>query len=145
MGCKVVQPLASRGKSVWKLYLLTHLAQVRAVTQLRAYLSSRAQSHGTLYLDATAVRLAQGILLLMRPSTACFNPISSIFQRVMANSGNANHHHLKLLCCLMVGLGETLRILRGTEWWVTSLKQFRSKLWRSGDGSSLVNLYVFPS
>ena len=54
-----------RGKAVWQVYLLTHLAQAKAATQLWVHLTLRAQSYCTWYPDATAVCLTQGMFLLM--------------------------------------------------------------------------------
>jgi len=55
------------------VYLLTHLAQAKAATQLWVHLALRAQSYCTWYPDATAVCLTQGMFLLMSYSASSGN------------------------------------------------------------------------
>ena len=50
------------------MYLLTHLAEAKAATQLWVHLTLRAQSYCTWYPDATAVCLTPDMFLLMYPS-----------------------------------------------------------------------------
>jgi len=54
-----------RGKALWLVYLLTHLAQAKTATQLWVHLTLRAQSYCTWDPDAIAVCLTQGMFLLM--------------------------------------------------------------------------------
>jgi len=58
-----------RGKAIWQRYLMRHLAQVKAATQLWVHRMLRAQSYRTWYPDTTAVCLAQEMFLVMFKST----------------------------------------------------------------------------
>ena len=69
--------LVSRCNSVWQRSLLTHLAQESVATNHRTHLASWAPIFCTWNPDAKAVRLVQGIFLLMLSDSEATIPVKT--------------------------------------------------------------------